>query len=107
MGDLDHGFGERQSSAQINPQLLAHGVVELRGHFGLAEFRMAGQKFPPARSVRESRELSEEVLEVAIYLGFRTHAKPASPRRFFRRPRQCPRMNPIEPVATPSLVATS
>src|SRR5258706_6392970 len=100
-------FRQPQRLAGVHAQFAAYDFGESRHHARVEQVDMLAEECVASRFVGKLCQCREKRLQRRVWLGARAHSKPA----FSRLPRSLlrhrPRMNPIDPVATPRLWATS
>ena len=106
-GDELGGLREGQGLFDVDPDPLGHDLAQPRHRFTTEQLGMLREELAPAAVVRELRQLRVQPFVAGARRRGHLHRKPIFSRCRRRRVKHRPRMNAIDPVASPRLRATS
>src|SRR5579864_4060053 len=106
-GDLDGDVCRALCTMGIDTNLLPDALRKKAYDFAPLRLRMLRDQLLPARSIFKREQAVEQRVHFGLLNGSDAHQNPFISRCLRKRARQRPRMNPNEPVASPSSLAIS
>ena len=100
LGHLKGGAGDPLGLLHIHVQQAQHFVVEVAYALRTPQVRASLQQLPAPPRVRLLRKFRQQLVQHRGRVRGQGHQKPFSSKSFFKRLRQRPRMNPMEPAAS-------